>query len=469
MQKYGEMQKCVNEKFCRLMNASQADPRFGELNICGYAQVGINYNFSANFCSTAEQLVVQVNLMSTRLYYTNAYQTTFEARLIAVTTVNGEPAILLDQSCFYPTSGGQPHDIGTVAGRSVTNVVVGDQGEVFHILAEALPEAQIGQMVQGVIDWERRYDHMQQHAGQHLLSQIFYRRFGFETLSVHFGPTEATLDLETPDITLAQMAAVEADAIAVVYAALPINTYFVSDNEINTIPLRRPPNVSGKVRIVEIEGFDYSACGGTHCRSTAEIGPVKLTRAERRRGQLRVTFLCGKRAWRDYQIKHILITEAANRFSNEIGQVPTQIERTLSQLKEIQRQFAACQEELLRIEAAQLLATATTVNGYLLVQQLFTDKDIPALKGLAVQLQQHPHVICLLGTIIAEKGTILLARATDVNLHMGNLLRDLLREVGGKGGGKEDLAQGGGITPQQAAALLAAARQQVSKSYSRNG
>lgn len=399
--------------------------------------------------------------MSKRLYYTDSYQTEFDAHITAVTTVNGQPALLLDQSCFYPTSGGQPYDIGTMGGKAVVDVIAGEQGEVFHLLAEALPDAQIGQAVHGIIDWERRYDHMQQHAGQHLLSQIFYRHFGFDTASVHFGATEATLDLETPEMTPAQLAEAEMAAMTLVYAALPISAYFVSDTEMETIPLRRPPKVSGQVRIVEIDKFDYSACGGTHCRTTAEIGPIKLTRVERRRSQIRITFLCGKRAWCDYQRKHALITEAAALFSNEISQVPALIERSNSQQKELQRQIDDLQDALLAVEATQLLTTATALGPYRLVKQVFVDKDAPTVKRLAAQLQQQQQVICLLGSTQEEKATVIFARTADVELHIGHLLRECLQTVGGKGGGKEELAQGGGITHQQAEAVLALAESRL--------
>ena len=392
--------------------------------------------------------------MSERLYYTDAYTTEFEAHITAMTTVNGRPAIVLDQSYFYPTSGGQSYDTGTVGGKTVIDVMVGEQGQVFHILADALPEAMIGEKVQGKLDWSRRYDHMQQHAGQHLLSQLFFQHYHFETVAVHFGDTESTLDLETPEITPTQIEEVEAHAMELVYHALPIKAYFVSQTELSTIPLRRPPKVSGTVRIVEIDGFDYSACGGTHCRTTAEIGPIKVTKAERRRGQVRITFVCGNRAWLDYQCKHQLLTSAANLFSNEMTQVPVLIERNLGQLKELARQMETLQTELVAIEAAQLLTTATPMSGYQVVQRTFADKEVNTVKRLANQLQQQPGVLCLFSIVQAEKVTVLFARAADVNLHVGNLLRDGLRAIGGKGGGKEDFAQGGGITLQQSEEMM---------------
>lgn len=393
--------------------------------------------------------------MSERLYYTNAYQTEFQARVTALKTVNEQPAVLLDQSYFYPTSGGQPYDTGSLHGKRVVDVQIDEEGHVVHVLAEPLPVEQIGQLIQATIDWPRRYDHMQQHAGQHLLSQLFYQRFGFETVSVHFGATESTLDLDTPEVTSAQLAAIEGEAMQLVYAALPIKAYFVSEQELHTIPLRRPPKVRGQIRIVEIDGFDYSACGGTHCRSTAEIGPIKLTRLERRRGQVRLTFLCGKRAWQDYQAKHQLIISAANLFDNEISQVPTLIERNMGQIKELQQQLHELQETLLAAEAVQLLATAPVLNGYRLLTRLFTAQDVNTVKRLAGQIQQQPKTLCLFSVLQAEKATLLFARSADVPVHMGNLLRDVLQEIGGKGGGRADFAQGGGITAEQGEAMLA--------------
>lgn len=392
--------------------------------------------------------------MTTRLYYTNTYQTEFTAQVTTVTTVNGQPAVILDQSCFYPTSGGQPNDTGVLGGKRVLDVMVNEQGEVLHLLAEPLAPEQVWEPLAGRIDWPRRYDHTQQHSGQHLLSQLFYQRFGFETVAVHFGAIESTLDLATADITSAQIDAIEQDAMQLVYAALPIKAYFVSDEELHTIPLRRPPKVTGTIRIVEIDGFDYSACGGTHCRTTAEIGPIKLTKVERRRGQVRITFLCGQRAWQDYRVKHSLITAAANLFSNEITQVPALVERNLGQIKELQQTIDGLQEDLLRAEAVQLLAAAPIINGYRLLSSQFTDKEVNLVKRLAMQVQQQQSALCLFSVLQGEKATLIFTRTADLALHVGNLLRDVLREVGGKGGGREDFAQGGGITGEQGQKLL---------------
>jgi alanyl-tRNA synthetase len=395
--------------------------------------------------------------MTQRLYYIDSYQTEFEATLVAVTTIADRMAVRLDRTCFYPTSGGQPFDRGTLADHPVVDVVAGENGEVWHLLETPLTGVAAGATLYGVIDWPRRYDHMQQHAGQHLLSQLFYRLFGFETVSVHFGATESTLDLETAELAPAQLDEAEQQANELVYAALPITAYFVNQGELAHIPLRRSPKVSGEIRIVEIDGFDYSACGGTHVRTTAEIGPVKLTRQERRRGQVRITFLCGKRAVRDYAAKHRLLNEVAALFSSDASDAPKLIERNLAQLKALQRELDAANERLLRYEAIELADSAGEPDQLRIVAQLFTDRDINLVKGLAGQLQQQPNVIALLGATTNDKLTLFFARSAEVGQHVGELLRDTLQLAGGKGGGRPDFAQGGVADPALGQELLDAA------------
>jgi len=393
-----------------------------------------------------------------RLYYTDAYQRTFTATVTAITTHEGRQALVLDRTAFYPTSGGQPYDTGKLGEFTVVDVVAGADNQIYHIVAQEADTQLIGQLLEGQIEWVRRYDHMQQHAGQHLLSQLFYQLVDMETVSVHFGATESTLDLAVADVTAEQLEAVEVAANLMVYQALPIRAYLIDESALKTIPLRRPPKVTGQIRIVEIDHFDYSACGGTHCRTTAEIGPIKLLRSERRRGQVRITFLCGGRAYRDYAAKHRVLSEAATLFNNEIGQVPTLIERTLSQLRDSQRLQETLQAELLGYEAATLYQNAAPFNHYQLVSQIFTDKSLATVKLLASQLQSYPAVVALLGIQEGEKGALCFACAATLPLHMGNLLRTVLQELGGKGGGKADFAQGGGIPAEQLASALARAQ-----------
>lgn len=220
--------------------------------------------------------------MTQRLDYLDPYQQRFEAEVVALLEREGKPAAVLNQTCFYPTSGGQLHDAGRLGGVAVIDVIA-EQGAILHVLADA-PSFAVGDVVAGAIEWARRYDHMQQHSGQHLLSQLLHQRFGFETVSVHFGREESTLDLDVPALDPDIWAEVEREANTLAYYALEIRAYFVDNRELAKLPLQRPPAVSGQIRIVEIDGYDYSACGGTHVRTTAEIAPIKLLHQERRRG-----------------------------------------------------------------------------------------------------------------------------------------------------------------------------------------
>jgi alanyl-tRNA synthetase len=402
--------------------------------------------------------------MTTRLYYDDSYCTTFDATVTITGELEGRPAVQLDQTHFYPTSGGQAHDTGTLAGLPVVDVVVQDAG-LWHVLAigtdAALPCA--GQPVEGSIDWPRRYDHMQQHSGQHLLSQVFYRLYGFETVSVHFGPLESTLDLETATVEPTQLAAVEQEANRLAYTAIPILAYVVEEAALGAVPLRRAPKVTGAIRIVEIGGYDYSACGGTHVHTTAEIAPIKIIRQERRRGQTRLTFLCGQRAYRDYGEKHRLLVKTAGIFSTDAALVPLLVQRTLDQTRDLQQQVEVLMGQLVAYEAEDLLAHAAVAEqspagGLHIVQKFYSDRSVDALKQLAALLRSRPNTLALLATGAGGKLTVLFARSDDVNLHVGNLLRDTLKAFGGNGGGRPEQAQGGGSDASAAPAVLDHAR-----------
>jgi alanyl-tRNA synthetase len=398
--------------------------------------------------------------MTQRLYFDDAYRTEFTATVLAQTSADGRPALLLDRTCFYPAAGGQPCDTGVLAGAAVVEVIA-DGDSVLHVLAEPVA-AVAGATVAGAIDWPRRYDHMQQHTGQHLLSQVFTRLFGYETVAVHIGAVDATLDLAA-DVSSEAVAAAEAEANRLAYTALPVKTYFVDDAAIGTLPVRRPPKVSGLVRIVEIDGYDYSACGGTHLHTTAEAAPLKIVRQERRRGQTRITFKCGLRAWRDYVEKHAMLVTIAGLFSTDIAATPGLVQRAQEQNRELQRQVAALEEQLVLVESVDLWNAAPEVAGRRLVVQHAPDRSVDALKTAAAQLRSHPQTVALLATSSGGKLTVIFARSDDVDLHMGNLLRDALRAFGGGGGGRPEFAQGGGIDPAQAQALLDYARRSLEK------
>lgn len=408
-----------------------------------------------------------------RLDYTSARQTTFDGRVVALRPAAdaggpaasaGGAAVALDRSLFYPTSGGQPHDTGTLGGVEVLDVTV-EQGVVWHWLAEA-PPWQPGQTLAGEIFWPRRFDHMQQHTAQHLLSQLFARHFEAETLSVHFGDDESTLDVDMPALDAAQMAEIDKLAAQVVFDALPVRAYEVDEAGLAAAPLRKPPKVQGRIRIVEIEDFDWSACGGTHCATTAEAGPIKLLRSERRRGGVRVSFVAGARAVADYARKHALLSQAAALFSSDVAQLPALIERQLAQAKEQARRLEELLGRLLAYEAGALLAAAQPAAP-LLVCARRDDLDAAALRklaGLLVEQAPPTGIHVLLAGAAGDTLQLAFARSAHLPQHMGNLLRAALQREGGSGGGRPDFAQGGGVPATACDALLAFARAQLQQS-----
>ncbi len=401
--------------------------------------------------------------MTERLYYHDSRLTQFSATVLEVQDGEDIARVHLDRSAFYPESGGQPADRGRLGSADVVDVLLVD-GDVWHEVAPGSRLPNVGEVVTGVIDWERRYDLMQQHSGQHLLSQVFVRLFGWETLSVHMGLHENTLDLETPSVTQAELDAAEAEANRLVRAALPVKVYFVESSEIDTVPLRRAPKVTGTVRIVEIEGFDWSACGGTHVATTAELSPILITHSERRRGGVRVTFLCGERALREIVRTRSLLSEAAALFSTDVDEVPLLIVRTQEKVKEMQRVNDALRERLLGIEAERLLLAAGQIGDLRIVVVQRGDLDAADVRLLASMLAAQPQVVALIASEKEGKALLAFARnaeTTPASLHMGNLLRDALAQAGGKGGGHPDFAQGGGVPAEETERLLAWARGQV--------
>lgn len=410
--------------------------------------------------------------MTERLYYHDARQIAFDAGVQEVkeTGAGASPIrVRLDRSAFYPASGGQPADRGTLAGAPVIDVQV-EEGEVWHLLAEGASVPAVGTSVQGEIDWRRRFDLMQQHSGQHLLSQVFARLYGWETLSVHMGEEESTLDLDTSVIEAVQIEAAEDEANRQAWAALPIRVYFVDGAAIDTVPLRRPPKVSGAVRIVEIAEYDWSACGGTHCAITAEIAPIRILRSERRRGGVRLTFLCGGRAIEHGRQSDALLARAAEAFSTDVKEVPALITRALDRNKELQRRVDELTAQALTADARDLLARVETRDELRIVSVLRDDLDANGVRVLAATLAAEAGVVALVASRHEGKTLFAFARnaATTPDtlhtgnlLHMGNLLRDTLNQAGGKGGGRPDFAQGGGVPAERAEGLLAWALAQL--------
>lgn len=401
--------------------------------------------------------------MVERLYYDDPRCTYFSARVTEHLLWQGKPAVVLDRTAFYPTGGGQPHDTGTLGERSVIDVVEREaDGAVIHVLdAALLPNVD---EVVGQIDWPRRFDLMQQHSGQHILSAVSLELLGATTISFHLSEEYATIDLDRAPLSADDLARVEAQANAVVFGDQQVLARFVPDEEIRALPLRKPVSHAGPVRIVQIGTVDCSACGGTHVRATGEVGLVKITGSERRGAETRIEFLCGGRALADYATKNTLLLGLAQEFSVGYWELPDLVRRLSGDLQDTRRDLRRTRDALLDAEATALWHQALVVGPAHLVQFHFEERTPDDLKYLAQRLIARPQTVALLGSgrVGGEKGHLVFARSGDLNIHVGALLRQACEVIGGRGGGRPDFAQGGGPDGGRVAeALDAAARELV--------
>jgi alanyl-tRNA synthetase len=396
-----------------------------------------------------------------RLYYTDAYQRNFLAGVLAIVAApGGRPGVVLDRTLFYPTSGGQPHDTGRLAGAPVADVL--DAGDhVIHVLDAGAAPPGIGAEVEGAIDWDRRFDHMQQHSAQHLVSAAFLRTLGAATASVHLGET-STIDFDRASLSPDEAAAVDEAIAGAVYANLPVTVRFVDDSEADTLGLRRPAKRTGTLRIVEIDAIDRSACGGTHVRTTGEMGPVILRRWERAKGRLRVEFLAGLRALRDYRWKHALVSEWSGRLTVGERELPDALGRLAVRAEESERALAAARRRLLGYEAAERLAAAAPSGAGAKVLRLeFPQRDPEEIRLLLRELTAREPSVVLAGVV--ETGRLYFARSPGVGADMAAVLRHTAQRVGGRGGGSAEAAQGS-VPPSEVARALDVAASEVASS-----
>ncbi|MCS7350190.1 MAG: DHHA1 domain-containing protein [Anaerolineae bacterium] len=376
--------------------------------------------------------------MTERLYWLDPYLQRFTATVIAFTEHNGQPAVILDRTAFYPTGGGQPHDRGALNGIPVVEVIEQDtDGAILHILARPLETRE----VEGHIDWERRFDHMQQHTGQHILSQAFLRITGAQTVSFHMGEEMITIDLDQIGFPPAVIEAVEGLANQVVLEDREVRTRFVEAEEVEGLGLRRPPKVEGRIRIVEVADFDRSACGGTHVRRTGEVGPIKIVKLERRGNETRVSFLCGWRALRDYWRKHRLLLESAGALSVGEAMLPEAIRALQAELKEARKALTALQELYLDLALPDLEQKVQPASFGEILVHLWPQLPSGLLPRLARRLSEGRPRLVVLASGGAD-GLLIVARGPGVPLDAREVLQRILQQLGREGGGgRPDYAQ----------------------------
>ena len=396
--------------------------------------------------------------MTERLYYDQSYLTEFDAAVSKAETRDGKHIVALDSTAFYPTSGGQPYDTGTLNGLRVTDVFVED-GEVWH---EIEGELRMGEAVHGSIDWPRRFDHMQQHAADHMLAGALYELTGATTIGLHIGPEVSSIDVAMPNgethLSAEMIERLEETVNARVQADHPIRCWFPDAEELESLPLRKRPTVSEHVRIVAMGDFEMVACGGTHPSTTGQIGPVKIVSAAPARGKLRLSFLAGMRAYRELQRNYISAHAAAQLLSTNVEELPERLSGVLARLKDAEFELGRLRRERLLEGAEAMLASAETLPGGGRLVAAEIQADMAGLKELASRLIAERGVAVLLATAEGERRELLFARSADLDIPMGVLMKQATGPLGGRGGGRPDFAQGGGP-----AAAVAAARELLMK------
>jgi len=383
-----------------------------------------------------------------RLYYANSYLKDFTARVVRASADPQGMRVYLDRTAFYPESGGQPADRGTLAGIPVLDVI--DEGdEVAHLL----PEAPAAESVEGNIDWERRFDHMQQHTGQHILSAAFERTCRYKTVSFHMGASISTIDLDSARAGDKQIAEAEDLANRVVFENRPVEISFRPVGEAQQLALRKATQREGNIRIVEIEGFDLSACGGTHVSRTGGVGIIAIRKVERAKGQTRVEFLCGIRAHRRARADYGILSESARLYSTGLEEVPALIAKQQQDLRDAGKSLQKQLEELAELEATQLWQQAQEKSGLRVLRRVFEAAEGKKAKLIAHALGKHPGSIALIGTKGKPAG-LFFSQTPGGSASLSDVMKQTLAKFGGKGGGARDFAQGGGLAEDQLDAAL---------------
>ena len=381
--------------------------------------------------------------LTERLYYHDSFLYDFDARVVESIPHEGKHAIVLDRTAFYPTSGGQVHDLGTllVDGKPlvITDVADEEDGRILHFTAGPLPA---GTAVHGAVDAVRRRDHMQQHSGQHVLSAAFIRLFNMPTVSFHMGEESCTIDLETTALTGLQALKAELLSNEVIAEERPVNIRFVPLEEARRLGLRKlPPKQTGDLRLIDITDFDLTACGGTHVRATGQIGNILLRKIEKVKQGMRVEFVCGLRAVATARRDYATLTEAAAVYSSHIYDVPEQIRKSLAESKSAAKAQQKLLEELAGFYADRMLPQAS--GSPRIIVELFAERDSAFVKLLAQKLTAgKSDVVALLAAGVGQ-ATLVFAQSPGQKFNMGQLLKEVMAHLGGRGGGSTDLAQGG--------------------------
>ncbi len=376
--------------------------------------------------------------MTEKLYYDDPMTTEFSAEVIETQRHALGFGVILPSTFFYPTGGGQSHDTGSIGDAHVVDVVIEDD-TIIHILDRELTPGNYP----AKIDWERRFANMQHHSGQHIFSAVFWHELGLETLSSHIsGETPTTIDFDVESLSAEKIARAEEIANKIVFENHAMKAYFVDGTD--AVPFRRPPKVEGKIRVIEIEGYDYSACGGTHLPHTGMVGILKIIRTERINQKTRIHFVAGWQALAYFDKVQKSALETSAMLAISVDDLPETVENLQAQSKKAQNELKKLREMKIEIEAQKMVQLAEPIGEKWLATALFENRDAGELRLLAMKLRAYPGMVAVLASFEGSKLSLVTACADDTELSANELLQDHLAPFNGRGGGDKSIAQGGG-------------------------
>jgi alanyl-tRNA synthetase len=371
-----------------------------------------------------------MNKMTKKLFYSDPKIHEWSTEITSIVEQDHKIMVTLAETAFYPTGGGQPNDIGLIDGIEVIDVFE-EKDEIFHIILSK----PTNKTVQCTIDEKRRIDHTQHHTAQHLLSSVCIELFNAHTVSFHLGEGTVTIDLDISELHEDQMKAIETKANQYIYHNREVKTYIVTKDELTKIPLRKIPDVIGEIRIVEIEGLDYSACCGTHVLKTAEIGILKLIKTEKHRGKTRLHFICGFRALNDYQEKHDILTNLTKNLSTSKEELIDRVKRIESEKKDFQRKL----DDVMNENAEYLAESLFNTHQEPVIIETFKDKTIHELQILTRKMVSNTNQIVVFVSLLDKK--CLIHHNGKSDFHCGQFVKENIAHFNGKGGGDQSKAQ----------------------------
>lgn len=369
-----------------------------------------------------------------KLYYTDAYKQDFTTKIIKQDyDKDGNLYVVLNETAFYPTGGGQPHDTGTLNDIDVINVEE-IHGEIRHFIVEKLHTEE----VEGKINWERRFDHMQQHAAQHILSAAFWDHFNIPTIGFHLGKETVTIDLEIENLHTETVEKAINIANKIVFENHQIHIEWMNLEKAKTFPLRKEPTITENIRVVIIENFDYNGCGGTHPKRTGEVGPIQVLGWERNKGGIRLTFIAGWRTLNLMGKQQQIMKDVSKQLNSSESDIPAKVAQLLTSQKENEKAIQTMNEKLLFAEANELLQQPLKIHAGILISKVFTNRSMQEIAKLSASItEQQEHAITYFVIENDDKLQCILACGKTVTLDMNALLKDSLPAIEGKGGGNK--------------------------------